>query len=74
MFQSLIGRLQTIADRVFPIVPVEFQSLIGRLQTRLRRELKAVDASKFQSLIGRLQTAEKPKKRRKKEGVSIPHR
>ena len=54
-FQSLIGRLQTLAAILPTLALLPFQSLIGRLQTvSMSTPLFATPA--FQSLIGRLQT------------------
>ena len=55
MFQSLIGRLQTVVSNLCFTTASEFQSLIGRLQTPTSKVANGW-VSPFQSLIGRLQT------------------
>ena len=55
VFQSLIGRLQTVAEKDGKGAMPQFQSLIGRLQTKILGLASAL-VSEFQSLIGRLQT------------------
>ena len=54
-FQSLIGRLKTVAPAGTTSCQYSFQSLIGRLKTSNSRAARA-SAPKFQSLIGRLKT------------------
>ena len=56
VFQSLVGRLQTLG-RVGVRVTSEssFQSLVGRLQT-VRPRVARGQGVMFQSLVGRLQT------------------
>ena len=56
MFQSLIGRLQTVQADKNGGKNAGFQSLIGRLQTRSYEVFPPVKMREFQSLIGRLQT------------------
>ena len=56
LFQSLIGVLQTLKDRISENGSIEvFQSLIGVLQTNFYKEVLE-SQEKFQSLIGVLQT------------------
>ena len=55
MFQSLIGKIQTICVCSASSITTSFQSLIGKIQTQW-----AIDEIntmfKFQSLIGKIQT------------------
>ena len=56
MFQSLIGKIQTVASATLNISVVGvFQSLIGKIQT-INTRSKWLKPYLFQSLIGKIQT------------------
>ena len=56
MFQSLVGKLETLYFLFHGYIICEFQSLVGKLET-LEYYHKTVVNYVFQSLVGKLETA-----------------
>ena len=72
-FQSLTGRLKTIALLDGALHRALFQSLTGRLKT-VGEVIGGGAVGGFQSLTGRLKTTHTQRKTQPRKHVSIPHR